>query len=65
MNLHLKGKNTNTGENKKMENILKIEVYEILNQKVYRVLKESIIKGFSEPGTKLLKGKIAATDRSK
>jgi len=48
-----------------MENILKIEVYEILNQKVYRVLKESIIKGFSEPGTKLLKGKIAATDRSK
>lgn len=48
-----------------MEKILKIDGYELLNQKVYRVLKKSIIKGFSEPGTKLLKGKIAATDRSK
>jgi DNA-binding GntR family transcriptional regulator len=42
-----------------MENILKIEGYELLNQKVYRVLKESIIKGFLEPGTKLLENKIA------
>ena len=42
-----------------MENILKIEGYELLNQKVYRVLKEAIIKGFLEPGTKLLENKIA------
>jgi len=42
-----------------VENILKIEGYELLNQKVYRVLKESIIKGFLEPGTKLLENKIA------
>jgi len=42
-----------------MENILKIDGYELLNQKVYRVLKESIIKGFLEPGTKLLENKIA------
>ena len=59
MNLHLKEENTNTGKNKKMENILKIEGYELLNQKVYRVLKEAIIKGFLEPGTKLLESKIA------
>ncbi len=59
MNLHLKEENTNIGKNKKMENILKIEGYELLNQKVYRVLKESIIKGFLEPGTKLLESKIA------
>jgi len=59
LNLHLKGENTNTGENKKMENNLKIEGYELLNQKVYRVLKEAIIKGFLEPGTKLLENKIA------
>jgi len=42
-----------------MKNNLKIEGYELLNQKVYRVLKESIIKGFLEPGTKLLENKIA------
>ena len=42
-----------------MENILKIEGYELLNQKVYRLLKEAIIKGFLEPGTKLLENKIA------
>ena len=59
MNLHLKGENTNTGKNKKMENNLKIDGYELLNQKVYRVLKESIIKGFLEPGTKLLENRIA------
>lgn len=59
MNLHFKEENTNTGKNKKMENNLKIEGYELLNQKVYRVLKESIIKGFLEPGTKLLENKIA------
>ena len=59
MNLHFKEENTNTGKNKKMENILKLEGYELLNQKVYRVLKEAIIKGFLEPGTKLLENKIA------
>ncbi len=42
-----------------MKNNLKIEGYELLSQKVYRVLKESIIKGFLEPGTKLLENKIA------
>ncbi len=42
-----------------MESILKIEGYELLNQKVYRLLKESIMKGFLEPGTKLLENKIA------
>ena len=42
-----------------MENNLKIEGYELLNQKVYRVLKEAIIKGFLEPGTKLLENKLA------
>jgi len=42
-----------------MQNTLKIEGYELLNQKVYRILKEAIIKGFLEPGTKLLENKIA------
>jgi len=43
LNLHLKGENTNTGENKKMENNLKIEGYELLNQKIYQVLMAEII----------------------
>jgi len=59
LNLYLKEENTNTGKNKKMENNLKIEGYELLSQKVYRVLKEAIIKGFLEPGTKLLENKVA------
>jgi len=42
-----------------MENILKIEGYELLSQKVYRVLKTEIVKGFLEPGTKLFEDKIA------
>jgi len=42
-----------------MENILKIEGYELLSQKVYRVLKTEIIKGSLKPGTKLSEGKIA------
>jgi len=42
-----------------MQNILKIEGYELLSQKVYRVLKTEIIKGSLRPGTKLLEGKIA------
>ena len=42
-----------------MQNTLKIEGYELLSQKVYRVLKTEIVKGFLEPGTKLLENKIA------
>jgi len=42
-----------------MENLLKIEGYELLSQKVYQVLKTEIIKGSLRPGTKLLEGKIA------
>ena len=42
-----------------MENILKIEGYELLSQKVYRVLKKEIIKGLLKPGNKLFEGKIA------
>src|SRR5680860_1342637 len=42
-----------------MEKILKIEGYELLSQKVYRVLKTEIAKGFLEPRTKLLENKIA------
>jgi len=42
-----------------MENNLKIEGYELLSQKVYRVLKTEIVKGFLEPGTKLLENKLA------
>jgi len=42
-----------------MESLLKIEGYELLSQKVYRVLKTEIIKGLLKPGTKLLEGKIA------
>jgi len=42
-----------------MENILKIEGYELLSQKVYRALKMEIIKGSLKPGTKPSEGKIA------
>ena len=49
MNLHFEEEKTSIGRNKKMQNNLKIEGYELLNQKVYRVLKEVIIKGFLEP----------------
>jgi len=42
-----------------MQNALKIEGYELLSQKVYRVLKTEIVKGALKPGTKLLEGKIA------
>ena len=42
-----------------MQNTLKIEGYELLSQKVYRVLKTEIVKGFLEPGTKLLENKLA------
>jgi len=42
-----------------MENISKIEGYELLSQKVYRVLKTKIIEGSLKPGTKLLEEKVA------
>ena len=42
-----------------MKNLLKIEGYELLSQKVYRILKTEIVKGYLKPGTKLLEGKIA------
>ena len=42
-----------------MKNISKIEGYELLSQKVYRILKTEIVKGAIKPGTKLLEGKIA------
>jgi len=42
-----------------MENILKIEGYELLSRKVYRVIKTEIVKGNLKPGTKLSEGKIA------
>ena len=41
-----------------MQNTLNIEGYELLNQKVYQVLKTEIIKSALKPGTKLLEGKI-------
>jgi len=37
-----------------MENILKIEGYELLSQKVYRVLKMEIIKGSLKSGKLLI-----------
>jgi len=42
-----------------MKDIPKIEGYELLSQKVYRVLKTEIVKGFLKPGTKLFEDKIA------
>jgi len=42
-----------------MKNTLEIEGYELLSQKIYRILKVKIIKGFLEPRTKLLENKIA------
>jgi len=59
LNLYLKEENTNTRKNRKMENNLKVEGYELLSRKVYRVLKTEIIKGSLKTGTKLLEGKIA------
>jgi DNA-binding GntR family transcriptional regulator len=42
-----------------MKNLLKIEGYDLLSKKVYRILKKEIIKGSFEPGDKILEGKIA------
>ena len=42
-----------------MKNLLKIEGYELLSKKVYRVLKTEIIKGSLKTGSKLFEGKIA------
>lgn len=42
-----------------MNELFKINDYELLNQKVYRILKARIIKGDLKPGEKLLENKIA------
>lgn len=42
-----------------MDELQKIEGYELLNQKVYRILKTRIIKGGIKLGTKLFENKIA------
>ena len=46
-------------DNIKMENIPKIEGYELLSKKVYRILKARIIKGDLTQGGKLFEAKIA------
>ena len=42
-----------------MGNLLKIGGYELLSQKVYRILKTEIVKRYLTLGTKLLEVKIA------
>ncbi len=42
-----------------MNELFKINDYELLNQKVYRILKTRIVKGDLKPGEKLLEIKIA------
>ena len=42
-----------------MNKLLKLEGYDLLSKKVYRILKKEIIKGSFEPGDKVLEGRIA------
>ena len=42
-----------------MKKLLKLEGYDLLSKKVYRILKKEIIKGSFKPGEKVLEGKIA------
>ena len=42
-----------------MNKLLKIEGYDLLSKKVYRILKKEIIKGSFEPEAKVLEGRIA------
>ena len=42
-----------------MKKLLKLEGYDLLSKKIYRILKKEIIKGSFEPGDKVLEGKIA------
>jgi len=42
-----------------MKKLLKLEGYDLLSKKVYRILKKEIIKGSFKPGDKVLEGKIA------
>jgi len=42
-----------------MKNLLKIEGYDLLSKKVYKILKKEIIQGSFKPGTKLSEGKFA------
>ncbi|MGB6369743.1 MAG: GntR family transcriptional regulator [Atribacterota bacterium] len=42
-----------------MNKLLKLEGYDLLSKKVYRILKKEIIKGSFKPGDKVLEGRIA------
>ena len=42
-----------------MKDILKIEGYELLSQKVYQTLKKEIVRGILEPGSRLSENKLA------
>jgi len=42
-----------------VKDILKIEGYELLSQKVYQVLKKEIVRGILEPGSRLSENKLA------
>ena len=42
-----------------MKKLLKLEGYDLLSKKVYRILKKEIIKGAFKPGDKILEAKIA------
>lgn len=48
-----------------MKNTLELEGYELLSQKIYRILKVEIVKGFLEPRNKLLENKIALSGSCK
>lgn len=49
----------NEGKEVLLKEMIKIEGYELLSQKVYRLLKNQISKGFIEAGEKLYENKIA------
>jgi len=42
-----------------MKKLLKLEGYDLLSKKVYKILKKEIIKGSFKPGDKVLENKIA------
>ena len=41
-----------------MKNILKLENYELLNQKVYNILKNAIVRGDLKPNSRLMLSEI-------
>lgn len=60
MNLHnVYSKTINIRGESKVEKKLKIEGYELLSQKAYQVLKNEIVRGILEPGSKLSENKLA------